>query len=586
MNFLKIAEVFEQMTATTKRNELSTILAGLFRECGSDLRTVSYFVQGKLAPDFEGIETGMSDKLIIKGLSKVSGKSEKEIAEMFVKEGDLGSVAEAIAREKKQKGLFGSELTASYVYEVLRKLAASAGQGSIKARTDMYTDLVMNSSPLEAKYITRIITGKLRLGVSDSTILSSLTEAFYDRERFDDVEEAYNFYPDMGRIADLLRSGNYQEVLNTGPSLMVPCKVMLAERLPTVEDILEKMGGRAAFEYKYDGMRVQIHKRNDTVRIFSRGTEETTSNFPDIVKAAKESFKGMDCILDGEAVPFNPETGELYPFQMVSQRRGRKYDLEKMEEEVPLAVFLFDVLHLNGETMVRKPYPERRKTLESIVREDDHFRLATSLVSDSPREISIFFEKAIEDGCEGVVAKNITHESVYRAGARGWLWIKMKRDYRAELSDSLDLVVIGAFNGHGRRKGTYGALLLACYNHDADTFESTCKLGTGFKDDVLFALPKKFESLVVKEKPARVDTSMVPDVWIYPQVVMEVVGAEITLSPVHSCAFGKIAPNAGLALRFPRFSGRWRDDKKTEDATTTTEVIEMYNNQKKSMTRT
>jgi DNA ligase-1 len=161
----------------------------------------------------------------------------------------------------------------------------------------------------------------------------------------------------------------------------------------------------------------------------------------------------------------------------------------------------------------------------------------------------------------------------------------MKRDYQAELSDSLDLVVIGAFNGHGRRKGTYGALLLACYNHDTDTFESTCKLGTGFKDDVLFSLPKKFESLTVKEKPARVVSSMVPDSWIYPQVVMEVVGAEITISPVHSCAFGKISPNAGLALRFPRFSGRWREDKKPEDATSTIEIIEMYNNQKKSMTR-
>jgi DNA ligase-1 len=585
VNFLRIAEVFEQMTSTTKRNELSTILAGLLKECGSDLRIVSYFVQGKLAPDFEGIETGMSDKLIIRGLSKVSGMTEKDVMELFVKEGDLGSVAESIARIKKQKGLFGSELTASYVYEVLRKIAGSAGEGSIKARTDMYTDLIMNSSPLEAKYITRIISGKLRLGVSDSTILSSLVEAFYDKEKFSEVEEAYNFYPDMGRIADLLRSGNYQELASTGPSLMVPCKVMLAERLPTVEDILEKMGGRAAFEYKYDGMRVQIHKRKKIVRIFSRGTEETTTNFPDIVKAAGESFADVDCILDGEAVPFNPETGELYPFQVVSQRRGRKYNLEKMEEEIPLAVFLFDVLYLNEESLVKRSYPERRKILESIVKEDDHFRLATSLVSDNPEEINRFFEKAIEDGCEGVVAKNITEDSVYRAGARGWLWIKMKRDYQAELSDSLDLVVIGAFNGHGRRKGTYGALLLACYNHDTDAFESTCKLGTGFKDDVLFSLPNKFESLIVKEKPARVVSSMIPDSWIYPRVVMEVVGAEITISPVHSCAFGKISPNAGLALRFPRFSGRWREDKKPEDATSTIEIIEMYNNQKKSMTR-
>ncbi len=581
MLFSAVSEKFNQLSGTRKRLELTQILVDLFREAGKDLRILTYLIQGKLGPDYLGIELGLADKLIITALSGISGKTDDEINGMFMKTGDLGSVAREIAAAKSQNSLFSHDLTVEAVHSSLLKLASVKGEGSVKNKIRIFQDLLLNGTPDDAQYITRIATGKLRLGVSDATILDALVNAFSTADRSAEIDEAYSFHPDIGYVADLLSSGRESELINVGPEPMVPAKVMLAERLPDIPQILQKMGGRAAFEYKYDGMRTQIHYYGDQVKIFSRGTEETTSNFPDIARNFKSTFSVESCILDGEAVPYNPETGELYPFQMVSQRRGRKYDLEKLEADVPLVVFLFDVLYLNGEPLHRRPYLERRRILEGLFTPNDSFRTATQIVSDDPEEVQKFFDESINSGCEGVVAKNVTDQSIYRAGARGWLWIKLKRDYQSEFEDSLDLTVIGAFGGHGRRKGTYGALLMATYNKETDVFESICKLGTGFTDDVLFALPAKFQDHILPDKPARVESLLQPDVWIEPYFVMEIIGSEITVSPVHSCAFGKVEKDAGLAIRFPRFTGKWRQDKKPEDSTSTQEILEMFHDQKK-----
>ena len=581
MDFIRVVESFTEMSNTRKRLELTEILVSLFGEAGDDLKKLVYLIQGKLAPDYEGIELGMADKLLIKGLSLISGKPEKDVEQLFIKEGDLGLVARLIAGGKSQNTLISQKLTVQYVYDSLMKLAKIKGEGSIKNKIGLFQDLVINSSPSEAMYITRIVSGKLRLGVSDATILDALVKAFADKDQAVSIEEAYNFHPDIGLIAEMLRSGKVSQVVKIGPSPMIPAKVMLAERLHEVRQILDKMGGTASFEYKYDGLRTQIHVKDGDVKIFSRGSEETTRNFPDIVKHTLETFSCTSCILDGEAVPYDSETGELYPFQTVSRRRGRKYDLDAKSKEIPVVVFLFDIIYLNGKELHREPYEARRKVLESLFTPNDHFKLASRLVSSDEDAIEKFFEQSISSGCEGIVAKNVSEDSVYRAGARGWLWIKLKRDYQSKFEDSLDLVVIGAFGGHGRRKGTYGALLMAAYNKESDTFESICKLGTGFTDEVLFNLPRKFEEIVSRDKPARVESSMIPDTWFEPVHVLEIIGAEITISPVHSCAYGVIEKGAGLAIRFPRFTGKWRDDKAPEDATTTSEIIQMYKMQKK-----
>ena len=581
MQFSEVSKKFMEMETTTKRLELTSILGSLLDGAGDDLKELVYLIQGKLAPDYEGIEFGISGKLIVKSLANASGQTEEEVNKLFSKNGDLGTTAAELRENIRQAPLVSEDLTLHYVYTKLLDLANSSGPGSVKGKMDIYSDLFMNSKPDDIKYITRIIMGKLRLGVADSTILDSLVSAFSEKKYAEIIDTAYNFHPDIGLIATLLEKRDIKTIENIGPEPLVPFKVMLAERLKSIDDIREKMNHMAAYEYKYDGLRTELHKKGDKIKIFSRGLEETTDNFPDIVSNFKKNYNFDSIIIDGESVPYNPETGELFPFQMVSKRRGRKYGLDEKSLEIPLVMFIFDILELNGKSLVNTPYQERRKILEENFKDNEYFRLATRLVSDDSEEINKFFEKSIEDGCEGVVAKNTSSESVYRAGARGWLWIKFKRDYQKELADSMDLVVIGAFNGHGRRAGAYGALLMASYNEETQEYESFTKLGTGFSDEVLFSLPKMFSELKEDHKPAMVNSKMIPDVWFYPQIVMEIQGAEITVSPIHTCAYSKIEKDSGLALRFPRLV-KIRDDKKAEDATTTNEIIELYKMQKKT----
>ena len=583
MKFSEVTKSFEELSKTTKRLELSSILVDLMKESGDDLKTLVYLMQGKLAPDYLGIETGVSEKIIIKALSSVSGLPEEEIRSRLVKEGDIGELVESIMSTKRQASLETQELTVRSVHESLIRLSESKGQGSIAMKINTLRNIFISGTPADSKYISRIIEGKLRLGIADSTIIDALTLAFAAKEDHEAVDNAYNFHPDIGHIAELLRNGDIDAIRAIGPEPLIPFKVMLAERLQDIKSIMGKMDQGAAFEYKYDGLRTQIHKSGEKVRIFSRGTEDVTDQFPDIVKAVAETFSCDTCILDGESVPYNPETGELYPFQFVSQRRGRKYRLGEMQSEIPITVFLFDILYLNGESLAGKPYGERRSILEKAFVEGQSFKLARRLVSSDEDVIRAFFNQSIADGCEGVVAKSLSENSIYRAGARGWLWIKLKKDYQAELSDTLDLVVVGAFGGQGRRKGKYGALLMACYNQANDTFETACKLGSGFTDEFLISMSKELSEERVETKPARVVSKMEPDIWLDPTMVMEIIGAEITVSPIHTCAYGTVEKESGLAIRFPRFNGRIRRDKKPEDATTTSEILEMFLSQRKTV---
>ncbi|RLG73752.1 MAG: ATP-dependent DNA ligase, partial [Thermoprotei archaeon] len=284
-----------------------------------------------------------------------------------------------------------------------------------------------------------------------------------------------------------------------------------------------------------------------------------------------------EAIVEGEIVCIDPDTGELRPFQELMRRR-RKHDIHTAMKEYPVSVFLFDLLYADGVDYTQKPIIERREKLKSIVEESDRFRLAEAIITDNPDEIEEFFLKAIESGCEGIVAKALHQNAIYQAGARGWLWIKYKRDYKSEMMDTVDLVAVGAFYGRGRRAGTYGALLMAAYDPEADVFRTVCKVGSGFTDEDLEKLPEMFKDLIIDHKHPRVDSKMEADVWFVPQIVAEIIGAEITLSPIHTCYWGKMKPGAGLAIRFPRFI-RWRPDKGPEDATTVHEIAEMYKKQ-------
>ena len=590
MEYKVLAETYQKIEETSKRLEMTDYLVDLLKKTDKNvLDKVIYLTQGRIYPDYVGIELGMADKMAIKAISLAYGTRTEKVEEKYQKLGDLGLTAEEFAKNKLQKTLFtfddkGGSLTIEKVFENFRKIAEATGERSQDKKINLLEELLNLAEPLEARYIVRTISGKLRLGIADATILDAMAIAFSEsKENRDEIERAYNIHPDLAFIALKLVNEGIEGVRNIKVTPGVPVRSMLAERLPTLDEILDKMGGKCAIEYKYDGLRIQSHYTSGLKLIFSRRLENLTSQFPDIIENLKDALGNNEVILDGEGVPVNVETGELLPFQAVSHRRGRKYDVEKAIEEYPVVLFLFDILYLNGEDLTLRPYPKRREILESIVKETDKIKLATRIVSSDKQEISRFFEKAIESGCEGLVAKSISDESIYRAGAREFLWIKFKRDYQMELSDTVDLVVVGAFAGHGLRTGTYGALLMAAYDDEKDAFVTVCKLGSGFTEDHLKQLPRILDPYKINHKHPRVISNIDADFWFSPYIVLELIGAELTLSPSHTCCMDVVEKGSGISIRFPRFTGRFRTDKKPDEATTAKEILELYRSQKKKL---
>ena len=588
-----LVEFYEKIEATSSRLAMTDYLVSLFKKTPvSILDKVIYLTQGQLRPDYEGIELGVAEKMTLRAIAKASGASLKAVEELYKRTGDPGLVAEQLLSKPKQaSGLLGfigeetkkRELTVSQVYNSLMKIALASGEGSQDTKINTLASLLSDAKPNEAKYIVRTVTGRLRLGIADMTILDALAVAFTGSKGARDVlERAYTKRPDLGFIAKELASNGIEAIKSIRIQVGIPILPMLAERLSDPAEILEKLGGSCLAEYKYDGERVQAHRKGDKVWLFSRRLENITSHYPDVVNYML-TLKGEEFIVEGEIVAYNPDTGDMLPFQELMHRR-RKYDVKKAMEEYPVRVYLFDAIYLNGEELIERPLPERRKILESLRPENsENILLSNARIVDNVKELMLFFEEAISEGCEGVMCKSISSQSVYQMGARGWLWIKFKRDYRMEMTDTVDLVVVGAFHGRGKRAGTYGALLMAAYDPDTDTFKTVCKVGSGFTDEDLANLPKMLEPYRIPHRHPRVVSKLEADVWFVPAVVLEVIGAEITLSPLHTCALGKVEPDSGLAIRFPRFTGRYRVDKKPEQATTEAELIEMYKSQKKTV---
>ncbi len=355
-----------------------------------------------------------------------------------------------------------------------------------------------------------------------------------------------------------------------------PVRAMLAQRLSAAPEILAKLGGRCAAEYKYDGVRVQAHRTADgEIELFTRRLERISAQFPDVVELLAAGLGPAEAIIEGEVVAYDADAGELRPFGEVMLRR-RKHGIDEAVRDVPVGLFCFELLYADGRDLTQLPYPQRRAALADALTPSARLRLTTATEVADPAALDAAFEQAITDGCEGLVCKSVGPASVYQAGSRGWQWIKLKRDYRTELSDTADLVVVGAYAGRGRRAGVYGAVLLAAYDADADVFRTVSKCGAGFSDADLAALPERLAPLARPERPARVDGRQEPDVWFEPGLVLEILSAELTLSPNYTAGWGQIKQDAGLAMRFPRFTGRWRDDKGPEDATTTRELVELF----------
>jgi DNA ligase-1 len=573
-----VAEAYRDLEAATGRLALIDRMAELIKVTPDDeLARICYLCQGMIAPEFAGIDLGLAEKLAIRAVAAAVGTEPDAVTAAVREQGDLGEAAEALLPDR------AASLTVAEVVDTLYEIAAAEGTGSQGRKLDLLAGLLDRATPLEARYVLRLVTRNLRLGIGTPTILDALVRVHAggkaDRPL---LERAYNICCDLGVVAETLVRGGLAEVERMQVRPGKPVRVMLAQRLAEADEILARLGGRCSAEYKYDGVRIQAHRTADgEIDLFTRGLERINDQFPDLVEAIDAGLGPKAAILEGEAVAYDAEAGELRPFQEVMFRR-RKHGISEAVRDVPVGLFCFDLLYADGEDLTRVPYPQRRARLRESLTLSDRLRMTTAVEVSTPAELDATFEQAIADGCEGLMCKSVGDDSGYRAGNRGWLWIKLKRDYRTELSDTLDLVVVGAFTGRGRRRGAYGAVLLAAYDPAADLFRTVGKCGTGFSDAEIAALPQRLAPLRSDHKPAVVDARQEADVWFEPGLVMEVLSAELTLSPNATAGWGQLTESSGLAMRFPRFTGRWRDDKDARDATTTDELVDLYRQARRS----
>ena len=580
MEFSIIAEMFEKMENTTKRIELTNILVELLKKTPKKIiPNAVYLLQGIIRPNFEGVELGVAEKLAIRAISKSSGLPIKKIENEYREGGDLGLTASIILKLKTQTTFKTEKITLERVYETLFKIAKLEGKGSQDLKMKYISSLLNDATPLEAKFVLKILLGTLRLGIAENTVMDALAIAFTGKkENKEQIENAYNVSSDLGKVSLIIATDGIDGIKKFKISLFSPIRPMLADRIKSEEDAIKKMPEQFAAEYKLDGERVQIHKQSNKIILFSRRLENITQYYPDIVENIGKSLNVNEGIFEAEIVPINENTGEFLPFQELMHRR-RKYKLEQAVLQYPITVNFFDVLYYDKKNCLDLEYSERRKILERLIAEDNFSKLVPMLLVKNENEIEDFLENSINAGCEGLMLK--TTSAPYRAGTRGSNWLKLKREYRNELGDSLDLIVIGAYFGRGRRTGLYGTLLLGTYNPEQDNFPSVCKVGTGFTDESLDQLYQILSNKVTLKKNPRIISEMEADVWFEPELILEIVASEVTLSPIHKTGFDSVRKGSGFALRFPKFTGKIRYEKAVEDASTDEEVLTLYMSQSK-----
>ena len=655
MRFALLAEYFQRIEATSKRLEMFDIMAELFSETGAgDIDKAIYFCQEQLSPPFYGIDLGMSEKFLLKTIALAAEARTDKVQGMFEELGDLGLVAEELIRRD-------GSMSVEQVHAELMVIAETSGKGSADIKISLLANLLKGVSSLEARYITRFVMGRLRLGIGDPTILEALAHveicrsnnvslyaippqsmkkaeklAVFDRiEKIssvleaaeesagsyfsdrtsppkDDVrqnkladlyfeqllnlrrsvreplERANNICSDLGRVAKIFKDEGIEAIRGFKINVGYPVRMALCERASSSAEIIQKATDKDAginevgVEAKYDGIRCQIHKDADRVEIFSRNLERMTHMFPDIVSAT-QSLPVDSIIFEGEALAYNEDTGELLPFQATMQRR-RKHNVKSKADEFPLKVFAFELLYLEGEDYTQYEYDSRHIKLDEIIKQSRQPTIETALRirTGDPDKIDELFNSYVETGLEGIIVKKL--DAPYIAGARNNNWIKLKRSYRGELADTVDVCVIGYFLGKGARaKFGLGALLAAVYEQETDTFKSISRIGTGFTEQQLVEYKEMLDEIKLDHKHPRVDSDITPDVWVEPKYVLTVTADEITRSPNHTA--GRDEGGQGYALRFPRAEGLPRSDKSATDANTVAEIIRMSEIQGQSRVR-
>ena len=591
MIFATLAAYFDAIESTSSRLAMTEKIAELFKETTPDeINKVVYMLQGRVTPPYVKADFGLGEKMIIKAVLKALNLNEKSFTKRFKTMGDIGLSTEKF---KKEISIFHAhDESVKTIFNQLAALTKTAGTGSYGKKIGILADLVRTLDPLSTRYVVRIPAQTLRLGFSDMTILDALSWMLTGDKRLrKEIEAAYHVRPDLGYIAQMLKKEGLYGIAKIEPEVGTPIIMMRAQRLPSPEDIIEKLK-TGIVEPKYDGFRLQCHIKKGHVTLFSRGLDDVTYMYPDVVEGIRKELKAESAIIEGEAIGFDPYSGSFLPFQETVQRK-RKYDIDTKAKEIPLKLFVFELLYLNGKSLLHEPLTERIQLLKKHVsHKHDHFS-KTILVSDektvnSVKDITLHFDEAIAKGLEGIMIKK--KEGLYQPGARGWSWIKYKRSYSSKIDDTIDCLVMGFDRGKGKRAGFgIGAFLVGIYSEQSDTYKTVAKIGTGLSDMEWRTLEKRCTHIAASHKPALydVDKLMSVDVWVQPEIVVEIKADEITRSPTHtagrvlkSTKTGKAleVETPGFALRFPRLQ-RFREDKKPEDVTTVKEVSAMYKEQ-------
>jgi DNA ligase 1 len=543
-------------------------MAKLLRALSPDeSRMTAYLLSGRVGPSFSAPEFGLAQKLVEQAIAQACEAPVARIARMVGASGDLGSVAAALI------DWHGSRPSVADVFNSLVAIAAAHGDGAQKAKIHELVRLLSRVCPVEGKYVVRTILGTHRIGVAEKTFLHALAEAFGEPVRDRTLlEQAYNCLSDLGEVA--YRAARYgpASLQRVKPLIGVPVRMMLASRVADLDDVPNHLKGELFAEYKYDGERTQIHKNaHGRIAIFSRRLENITGQYPEIVAHVQRNLHARTAIIEGEAVAVDRRTKKMLPFQVV-MRRKRKHDIERLQKEIPVAVFLFDCLYLDGTSLLSAPLSKRKNLLMKHMKTDAVTCIGTFIRTDEMSAVERYFHDAVARGAEGVVIKGASTR--YEAGERGWSWIKFKREYQKDLADTFDVVIVGALYGKGSRAGSYGSILVAAYDPKTNKYYSFTKVGAGLDARLLARLPKMMAPYVIPRKHRLLETTMKMNVWFEPAKVIEIMGADLTVSPVHTVARDKVK-SGGIALRFPRFV-RMRDDKSPEQTTSVPEIWRMY----------
>jgi len=564
MDYSILTETYEKLEATSPKLKKRDILSELLKKTPFHLLPhITLLAYGRVFPSWSQEETGVASKMMIRAIAKATGFKQKEIVEKFKRTGDLGLSAEECVKKKKQVSLLKKKLTVEKVFENIKKLASVTGIGSQERKLNLIAELLVSAKPKEGRYIVRTILGELRVGVAEGIVRDAIVYAFLFKERMskeekkkatEAVEYAWNVLSDFGEVAKIAKEKKIKGLKRVRVQLGKPVRVMLGLPAENIDKLVKDFG-KVIAEYKYDGARVQCHKKEDKIWVYTRRLENVTNQFPDIVDFCRKGLKARECIVEGEALGINKKTGLPVPFQVLSQRIHRKYDIEKMVKEIPVQVNLFDIIYINGKMLFNKPLIERRKILEINIKPiTKKFQLSKMIFTGDIKKLNKFYKEALKAKQEGLMLK--IPKSSYVFGRHVETMYKIK-----EIMETLDLVVIGATWGEGARAKWITSFLLACRDPDTGKFLTCGRTSTGLKEEEYEKMTKKLKPLIIKEKGKNIE--------VKPKIVMEVAYQEIQKSPHYG---------SGFALRFPRFQ-TLRPEKGPEEADTLGRVKKLFESQ-------